>query len=48
MNLRCIFMFFFVESIQQVCDKPLTLKTQGPLFNLCVQFENRLKWMSTF
>lgn len=47
MNLRCIFMIFFVESVQQLCTKPLELKTEGPLFNLCVQFENRLKWISS-
>jgi len=38
----------FLESIQELCFKPLELKTEGPLFNLCLQFENRLKWISTF
>jgi hypothetical protein len=43
-----MFMIFFVESIQKVCTKPLELKTEGPLFNLCVKFEDRLKWISSF
>ena len=46
--LRAILIVFFVESVQQLCVKPLALKTEGPLFNLCLQFENRLKWISTF
>jgi hypothetical protein len=48
MILRSLLILFFVESIQQVCTKPLELKTEGPLFNLCLQFENRLKWISNF
>jgi hypothetical protein len=37
-----------LETIQELCSKPLELKPEGPLFNLCLQFENRLKWISTF
>ena len=42
MILRSLLIVFFIESVQRVCTKPLELKTQGPLFNLCLQFEKRL------
>jgi hypothetical protein len=48
MIFQSILIVFFIESVQQLCSKPLELNTQGPLFNLCLQFENRLKWISTF
>jgi hypothetical protein len=41
--LKPFLILFFIESVQQLCSKSLELKTQGPLFNLCVQFEKQLR-----
>ena len=43
-----MFVVFFITNVKKLCTKPLELKTEGPLFNLCVKFEDRLKWISSF